>query len=150
VGLDWVHATAVLRAMAQIALLATMLLSAGGCDSLRMNQGRATSFLAAAQMGAFKREQGSWPTTPGDLAAHGCPGLDQNPREGACQFFATLPYQLVLHPRASDMQVEMRSAAGKLVCRLVIVIPAGGAHALMPQVRLRTTLLTCPGEGKPW
>src|SRR3954469_7325902 len=123
-----------MRAMAQMALLATILLAASGCDALRMNQGRATSILAAAQVGAFKREQGNWPTTTRDLEARGCPALDQHPRKGECQFFATLPYQLVLHPRASDMQVEMRSAAGKLVCRLAIVLPAEGAHALIPQV----------------
>jgi hypothetical protein len=148
-----------MRDFLRIALLAAILPAASGCHSLRLNQGRITSVFAAAQVGAFKREKGSWPTGIGDLVAHECSALDQDqefvidapsPRDGKCQFFARLPYQLVLHPRASDMQVEMRSATGKLVCRLVIVLPADSAHALMPQVKLRTTLLTCPGEGKPW
>jgi len=153
------HDVAAMRAIAQTALLAGALLAAGGCDSLRMNQGRVTSILAAAQVGAFKREKGIWPTGVGDLVAHECSALDQYsevdidappPRDGECRFFARLPYQFGLRTRGNDAQVELRDPRGKLVCRLVIVVPVDSALALIPQVELRTTLFTCPGEGKPW
>ena len=146
-----VHAVAAMRRTARAASLAMVLLAASGCDSLRMNQGRVTSIFAAAQVGAFKRENGSWPTGLGDLVAYECPALDQDSDfEGQCRFFARLPYQFGLRPRGNDAQIEMRDAGGKLVCRLVIVVPANSALALIPQVELRTTLFACPGEGKPW
>jgi hypothetical protein len=140
------------------ALLASLLLSAAGCDSLRMNEGRVTSVFAAAQVGAYKREKGSWPKGITELIAHGCPALDQDPEfllyeppplvEG-CQFFVKLPYQLELRPRAGDLQIELRNSKGKLVCRLVAVMPAESTRALIPQIQLKTTLFACPGEGKP-
>ena len=142
----------------QAALLASLSLSTAGCDSLRMNEGRVTSVFAAAQVGAFKREKGSWPKGITELVAHGCPALDQDaeflldeppPPVDECQFFVRLPYQLELRPRAGDLQIELHNSKGKLVCRLVVVVPAESTRALIPQVQLRTTMFACPGEGKP-
>jgi hypothetical protein len=152
-----VHALAAKRGIARTALLASVMLAAAGCDSLRMNEGRVTSVFAAAQVGAFKREKGKWPTGLPELIAQGCPALDQDPEflideslplVDGCQFFVKLPYQLELRPRAGDLQIELRNSKGKLVCRLVVVVPVESAHALIPQVKLRTTLFACPGEGK--
>lgn len=159
VRLDWVHGWAAMKGFPRIALLATILLAVTACHSLRLNEGRVTSVFAAAQAGAFKREKGRWPTGIGDLTAYGCPALDAGsefaidappPREGECQFFAKLPYRINLRSRAGDMKFELRTPAGKLVCRLVVVVPPDSAQALLPPVRLRTTLFTCPGEGKSW
>ena len=156
--LDWVYALALKREIWRAALLAWLLLASTGCDSLRMNEGKITSVLAAAQVGKFKRDKGSWPTGISELIAHGCPGLDDDaqfvidapPRlvEG-CQFFANFPYRLEMTQRAPNLQMESRSAAGKLICRILVIAPANSSDALIPQVELRTSLFTCPGEGKP-
>ena len=121
-----------------------------------MNPGKATSVFAAAQVGAFKREKGHWPTDIDELIAHGCPALDQYALSemverptGSCQFFARLPYRLELRPQMNDMKIELRDRKGGLVCRLAVIVPVDSAEALLPQVQLRTTLFTCPGEGKP-
>jgi len=154
-----VQALAAKRGIPRTALLATLLLTAAGCESLHMNQGRLTSIFAAAQTGAFKRDRGAWPTGIDELIGHACPALDVDegftidappPPPGECQFFATLPYRLRLSPRNEDLQMELRDGAGTLVCRLFISVPAESAHALVPRVELRTTLFTCPGEGEPW
>ena len=151
VRLDWVQALAAMRRFPRIALLAATLLAATGCQSLQMNKGKVTSILAAAQVGAFKREKGTWPTGIGDLIAYSCPALDTDSgREGECQFFAKLPYRINLRSRVGDMQIELRDPTGKLVCRLVVIVPPGSAQALIPQIKLWTTLFTCPGEGKSW
>jgi len=157
VRLDWVQAFAAMKEFPRIALPAALLLAATGCHTLRLNEGRVISVFAAAQAGAFRREMGKWPASIGDLIAYGCPALDAGsefaidappPRE--CQFFAKLPYRINLRARAGDMQIELRGPKGKLVCRLMVVVPPDSAQALIPQVRLRTTLFTCPGEGKSW
>ncbi len=70
------------------------------------------------------------------------------PLVDGCQFFVKLPYQLELRPRAGDLQIELHNSKAKLVCRLIVVVPVESAHALIPQVKLRTTLFACPGEGK--
>jgi hypothetical protein len=159
VRLDLVKVLAAMKGFPRMALPAALLLATTGCHTLRLNEGRVVSVFAAAQAGAFKREKGRWPAGADDLIHYDCPALDAGsefaidappPPEGDCQFFAKLPYRINLRSRAADMQIELRTPTGKLVCRLVVVVPADSAQALIPQVRLRTTLFTCPGEGKSW
>ena len=146
-----------MRWIRRFALLATLVLVATGCESLRMNEGRMKSILAAAQVGRFKLQNGAWPGGIEALTSHECPGLDVNPRfafdeppprAGECRFFAELPYGLALRNLERDLEVEFRDVHGKLVCRIIVLDPEGGASPLMARVQLKTTLRACPGEGE--
>lgn len=144
-------------------LLAFVLVAAPGCESMSMNEGKFNAVMAAGQAGKFRRETGRWPRNQGELIAHGCPALDESradtagmrkmraPPASGCQFFADLPYRLELQPQAADLRMVLRDTADKLVCRLVIVAPpVESTRSLLPQVKIRTTVFTCPGEGKSW
>jgi hypothetical protein len=121
---------------------------------MSMNHGKVISVAAAGQVGMFRREVGRWPKDRADLIAHGCLRLDhatgsEPPDEPGCQFFITLPYQLELQSRAENLQMVIRDPSGKLICQLVVVAPRGAKDSLNPLVVLKTTLFSCPGEGKP-
>ena len=143
-------------------LLVFVLVASPGCESMSMNEGKFNAVMAAGQAGKFRRETGRWPRNQGELIAHGCPALDESRAERAevgkarpaatgCRFFADLPYRLDLQPRAGDLRMVLRDAADKLVCRLVIIAPpVESTRSLLPQVRIKTTVFTCPGEGKSW
>lgn len=143
--------------------LVLVLVAGPGCESLSMNDGKFESVMAAGQAGKFHREMGRWPRSQGELITHGCPDLDESRAEVAviaqahppaapgCQFFVNLPYKVQLEQRDGNLRMVLRDAANKLVCRLEVVVPSfDSARSLLPQVRIRTTMFTCPGEGKPW
>jgi len=142
-------------------MLACVLAATPGCSSLWMNQGKLVSVLAAGQVGMFRRQTGQWPLNKSQLVGHGCRDLDAYTEDSAssgdwpetkapgCQFFLRLPYQLDLTPSAANVRMVLRDPAGKLVCDLLVIVPANdGRDALSPQIMMRTTLLGCPGEGK--
>jgi len=144
-------------------LLACALVAAPGCESLWMNQGKLVSVLAAGQVGMFRRQTGEWPQSKSQLVAHGCPELDAGSFEEAvisgprppvidgCQFFVKLNYQFELQSHAPELRMVLRDPTGNLVCNLLVMVPANdGRDMLSPQIRMRTTLWSCPGEGEPW
>lgn len=144
-------------------LLAFVLAGAPGCAPLWMKPGKVVSILAAGQVGLFRRQTGQWPQDRNALIEHGCRDLDfYSPRDAeisgsfeaakaGCQFFIKLKYRFELQSRDANVRMVLRDPAGKLVCDLLVIVPADdGRDALSPQIQMRTTLFGCPGEGKPW
>jgi len=133
------------------------------CQTPDANPGRLRSLSLGTLAGLFHRVSGRWPFSIEELSATPCPDFDDFPAAdlgdsvtpqpartpAACEFAATFPYQTTLTPVSADLRVNVRQADGTRVCDLTVIAPpAGTGTEITPQVRIKMSAFSCPGEGK--
>ena len=112
-----------------------------GCTLPRLNEGRAFAIYSAGYAGRYHIAYARWPNL-NELEEYVC-------MRGCADGFVGKPYRTQMAARAAYLEMRFFDLAMKPVCSLkVLTPPPRSEEELFPMIVIKTSLLSCPGNGK--
>jgi hypothetical protein len=121
----------------------------GGCQLLRMNEGRALAAQMAGYAGRFRIAYGRWPTDVNELEEFVCmrgraDSFDLDRID--CDELVRMPYSTQITSRSAHLQMQFFDSAKKPICRLLVLAPPADADAaVFPMIVVKTSVFSCRG-----
>ena len=131
-------------------ILACALLSMiGGCELLRLNEGRVFATQVAGYAGRFRIAYGRWPADVNELEEFICmrgraDSFDLDRID--CEELVRVPYSMQIAASHAHLQMQFFNSAKEPICRLrVLAPPADADAAVFPMIVVKTSVFSCPG-----
>jgi hypothetical protein len=120
------------------------------CSMLSMDQARVAAISSAAHAGDFHLHAGRWPATDLELQQFVCLEEARHAATDAwmypCDATEAGPYQRQMRIVGQALEMTLLDSGRRPVCRMKLSEPTKGGLASMMVVR--TTLFSCPGDGR--
>jgi hypothetical protein len=135
----------------RLTLMCALLPFIGGCEVLRLNEGREFAVYSAGYAGRYRIAHGRWPDVR-ELEEFTCMhgrADDFGLALRSCEEVVLAPYHTRLTPNGGHLRMEFIDAAQKTVCTLEVLSPPARADkAVFPMVVIKTSVFSCPGDGQ--
>jgi len=137
------------NAITKLMFVCALLPLLGGCELLRMNQGRGFAIHSAGYAGGFRLAYGRWPDI-NELEEFSCMH-GRADKFGlallSCEQVVDAPYRTQLTPSGAHLRMQFFDSSRKEVCSLTVIAPRARADkGVFPMVVVKTTVFSCRGD----
>jgi hypothetical protein len=138
---------------AKLMLMCALLPSLGGCELLRLNEGRGFAVTSAGYAGRFRIAHGRWPDV-NELEEFSCM-RGRADRFGLallfCEEVVNAPYETRLTVLGPNLRMTFLNAEHQPVCELTVLAPPARADRdVFPMIVIRTSVFACRGGRSAW
>jgi hypothetical protein len=135
----------------KLMLMCAWLPMLGGCELLRLNEGRGFAVTSAGYAGRFRIAHGRWPDV-NELEEFSCMRGRADTFGLAllfCEEVVNAPFRTQLAPSGPNLRMTFLNAERKPVCKLTVLAPAPRADKdVFPMIVIKTRVLSCRGMRK--